>query len=348
MNKNKKIGFACAYTPLVLIRAAGFEPYRILPTGDSPDQAGLHLHDNLCPHVKRLLDRALIDDLPELAGLVMVSSCDAMRRLVDAWLLVRPDDPIAMIDLPPGNDQQFQAFFCRELEQLKDVLSEWSGLPVTGQQVVDSTQQYNELVDKLEQLRLRLETNPSGPAIIQREYNYSVTTSLEESLSRVNELLGRQHPTEPCTGVPIYLFGNVMPDPEAMELFASSGCRIVSDDLCTGSRQLTSLAVDDPDRAHEQLACSLLARPICGRTFSAEQPGTLAKEVVIRAKQLGVKGVIAHVMKFCDPYLIRLPDVRNALRRAELPLLVLEGDCSMRSLGQQRTRIEAFSEMIGD
>ncbi|MCP4606591.1 MAG: 2-hydroxyacyl-CoA dehydratase [Proteobacteria bacterium] len=348
MNKNKKIGFACAYTPLALIHAAGFEPYRILPMGDSPDQAGLYLHDNLCPHVKRLVDRALVDDLPDLAGLVMVSSCDAMRKLVDAWRSVRPDDPIVMIDLPPNNDQQFQSFFCGELTQLRDLLSDWSGRPVTGQQVVDSTLQYNELVDKLEQLRTKLESNPRGPAIVQREYNYSVTTSLKESVARLDELLSEEQPVESNTGVPVYLFGNVMPDPKAMELFASAGCRIVSDDLCTGSRQLTSLAVDDPDRALEQLARSLLARPICARTFSAAQPGTLAKDVVTRAKQLGAKGVIAHVMKFCDPYLIRLPAVRQELREAGLPFLVLEGDCRMGSLGQQRTRIEAFSEMIGD
>ena len=64
------------------------------------------------------------------------------------------------------------------------------------------------------------------------------------------------------------------------------------------------------------------------------------------ALQTGARGVIAHVMKFCDPYLGRLPDVRDALRQAGIPLLVLEGDCTLRSLGQYRTRIEAFAEML--
>jgi benzoyl-CoA reductase/2-hydroxyglutaryl-CoA dehydratase subunit BcrC/BadD/HgdB len=53
------------------------------------------------------------------------------------------------------------------------------------------------------------------------------------------------------------------------------------------------------------------------------------------------------VMKFCDPYLARLPAVRAELKQAGLPLLVLEGDCTLRSLGQHRTRIEAFVEMLG-
>ena len=48
-----RIGYTCAYTPLPLIAAAGFTPYRILPMGDTPDQAGQYLHDNLCPHAIR-------------------------------------------------------------------------------------------------------------------------------------------------------------------------------------------------------------------------------------------------------------------------------------------------------
>nr|MBL0712275.1 2-hydroxyacyl-CoA dehydratase [Desulfobacterales bacterium] len=57
-------------------------------------------------------------------------------------------------------------------------------------------------------------------------------------------------------------------------------------------------------------------------------------------------GVIGHTLKFCDPYLARLPMIRDTLREAGLPLLLLEGDCSLRSIGQQRTRIEAFIEML--
>ncbi len=80
-----RIGFSCAYTPLPVIAAAGFVPHRVLPLSASPDQAGRHLHDNICPHVKRLVDRAMDDDLPPMAGMVVVNSCDAMRRLADAW-----------------------------------------------------------------------------------------------------------------------------------------------------------------------------------------------------------------------------------------------------------------------
>ena len=74
--KLSRIGFTCSYTPLALIDAAGFTPYRILPVGESPDRAGEVLHDNLCPHVKRVLDRVLYNDVPELEGVILLNSCD--------------------------------------------------------------------------------------------------------------------------------------------------------------------------------------------------------------------------------------------------------------------------------
>jgi benzoyl-CoA reductase/2-hydroxyglutaryl-CoA dehydratase subunit BcrC/BadD/HgdB len=83
--KRERIGFTCAYTPLALIDAAGFSPVRLLPLTDAPDQAGSVLHENLCPLVKKIIDRALFGDLPAISGLVVMNSCETMRRLADAW-----------------------------------------------------------------------------------------------------------------------------------------------------------------------------------------------------------------------------------------------------------------------
>jgi hypothetical protein len=87
-----------------MIHAAGLAPYRVLPVGGAPEEAGFWPHDNLCPHVKRILDRALASDLPELAGVVFMASCDAMRRLADAWQTVRPETRLVVLDLPVADD----------------------------------------------------------------------------------------------------------------------------------------------------------------------------------------------------------------------------------------------------
>jgi len=98
--------------------------------------------------------------------------------------------------------------------------------------------------------------------------------------------------------------------------------------------------------AYLEMARSLQRKPPCARTFSPSAPGRIAVDVVAAAKAAGAAGVIGYTLKFCDPYLARLPMVRAALKEAGLPMLMLEGDCTLRSIGQQRTRIEAFIEML--
>lgn len=126
MEISKNIGFACAYTPLALIDAAGCAPYRLLPTGEWPDQAGRLLHDNICPTVKRLVDRAMSNDLPDMAGVVFINSCDAMRRMADAWRQIRKNENVILIDLPATDDDPAASYFQTELDQLINALELWT------------------------------------------------------------------------------------------------------------------------------------------------------------------------------------------------------------------------------
>ncbi len=350
MSANGLVGFACAYTPLPVIDAAGLVPFRVLPVGDAPDQAGSLLHDNLCPHVKRVLDRAMADDLPDLLGVVLMNSCDAMRRLVDAWAAARPADRAVLVDLPADRSDASEAYFRGELVRLAKTLSAWSGRSVTDDDVRCSIDRYNELAQGLARLdRCAADgTLRGGRPALQALLNRSVTRPLDESLAELGRLEPEgEPPASADPHVPVFLFGNVLPDAEAFELFEACGARVIADDLCTGSRQIAPLRLDGTGDVYAQLARALLSRPPCARTVTTAQPGMLAESVLARARECGAKGVIAHVMKFCDPYLARLPMVRRTLRDAGVPLLVLEGDCTLRSLGQHRTRIEAFVEMLG-
>lgn len=344
------VGFTCAYTPLPLIDAAGLVPFRILPMGAAPDRAGGVLHDNICPHVKRVLDRALAGDLPELAGVVLMNSCDAMRRLADAWQTAGPGDEVILVDLPVDGSQNAAAYFAGELDRLANRLAAWSGREVTTDAVTRSVERYNNLAAGLDRLaeRAARDALPGGRRALQEMANRSVTEPAAECLVALKRLAEAPDPPQGRDSrVPVLLFGNVLPDPEAFDLFEACGCRIVADDVCTGARQMAPIQLDGGEDVMRTLARWILSRPPCARTLETDQPGLLARHVLKRAEECGARGVIAHVMKFCDPYLARLPAVREALRQADLPLLVLEGDCTLRSLGQHRTRIEAFAEMLG-
>jgi benzoyl-CoA reductase/2-hydroxyglutaryl-CoA dehydratase subunit BcrC/BadD/HgdB len=343
------IGFTCAYTPLALIDAAGFAPFRVLPMGESPDTAGLVLHDNLCPHVKRVLDRARDSDLPELAGIVFLNSCDAMRRLSDGWRKVRPKDRVILLDLPVTENEGSISYFASELSRFADALAGWSGRPIADGALEHSLERYDELARLLERVRERSSrgTLEGGAAEMQRLYNGTACAPFSESLKLLRELVTAPEPDpEADAGVPVFLFGNVLPDPEAFALFESCGVRVVGEDLCTGSRLFHPLELDGSGELFSQLARGLLSRPLCARTFEAANPGSMAEDIVRSATACNARGVIGYTVKFCDPYISRLPGVREALRAAGLPYLQIEGDCTMGSVGQQRTRIEAFIEML--
>ncbi len=346
--KNRAIGFTCSYTPISLIEAAGFSPYRILPVGDSEDQAGQWMHDNVCPHVKRVLDRTLGGDLPEnLAGVVIINSCDAMRRLADAWRRADPSSRVICIDLPIRSDERSVDFYAGQLRELTDWLGAISGNTPGESDVSSAMARFQVLAEHFGRLRGYLAAGilTGGAARLQDLYNRCATRPVEASIDELEKIVADE--SSRAKGVPVYLFGNVMPDAQAMSLFESCGARVVVEDLCTGSRLFKPLMENDDDSdVFKVLAESLLTGVGCARTIDAA-PGATAGNVLARAKAAGAKGVIGHTVKFCDPYIARMPGIREFMREAEMPFLMLEGDCTLRSIGQHRTRIEAFLEMIG-
>ncbi|MDP1993175.1 MAG: 2-hydroxyacyl-CoA dehydratase family protein [Syntrophales bacterium] len=349
MSVNKGvIGFACAYTPLPLIHAAGFAPYRILPNVDCPDQAGRLLHDNLCPHVKRVLDRAMSGMLPDLKGMVFMNSCDSMRRLYDAWKAVKPVMNTALIDLPAVATDASVGFFRDELERLSRTLEQWGGTEINDASLARSIGLYNRVSSLFAALREKARRSElrDNSAALQEACNRASISSPEESIAFLEAILKEGvdiKQGEP--GVPVYLFGNMLPEPEAFTLFESCGAHIVSDDLCTGSRLFAAIETGKGDILLN-LARGILGRPSCARTFSAKRPGSLGDDVTAAAINAGARGVIGYTAKFCDPYIARLPGVQESLKREGIPFLLLEGDCTLRSIGQHRTRIEAFIEMM--
>jgi benzoyl-CoA reductase/2-hydroxyglutaryl-CoA dehydratase subunit BcrC/BadD/HgdB len=278
-----------------------------------------------------------------------MNSCDAMRRLADAWARVRPNDNIILLDLPVTVDDAAVAYFTGELSRLNDALSEWCGHTITHRRIAASIVRYNKLPPLLSRLRERLRQNKlsGGSTRMQRLYNAAMSLSFDKSRVELERALAEPQSEDPVQdGIPVYLFGNVLADPEALELFESCSARIIEDDLCTGSRLFAPIEFDERQDGLPQISSSLLSRPPCARTFDPAQPLKLAQDILARAQASGARGVIGQTIKFCDPYLDRLPAVRQALRRAGIPLLLLEGDCSLRTIEQQRTRIEAFIEML--
>ncbi|MBF0225266.1 MAG: 2-hydroxyacyl-CoA dehydratase [Desulfobacterales bacterium] len=350
MLTNKLVGFTCSYTPLPLIHAAGYAPYRLFPLDNSKDSAGHILHDNLCPHVKKILDRGIDNNTPEMSGVVFMNSCDAMRRLFDGWRKARPNDKAILIDFPATSDDSAINFFALELSRLWKELWEWNGRVGDLSSIKQSISIYNDLYSLFSDVtsKIRKARLKDGNLKIQELYNKASTEPPENIIPILKNLQASINSAldNDSNSVPIFLFGNVLYELDAFKLFNDCGAFICDDDLCTGSRLFYPINITEEEDLFLSLSKSIFSRSFCARTFDPKYPLKFAEDILNKAKACNAKGVIAHVLKFCDPYLIRLPIVREILKENSLPLLVLEGDCTLRSIGQQKTRIEAFIEML--
>ncbi|MBU1340532.1 MAG: 2-hydroxyacyl-CoA dehydratase family protein [Proteobacteria bacterium] len=344
----KKIGFTCAYTPVPLIEAAGFSPFRVFPESKAPDQAGHLLHDNLCPHVKKVLDRALADDLPDLEGMIFINSCDAMRRLSDAWHAARPQDEILLLDLPSGISSLSIDFLSKEYDRLAKTLFEWNHKPFSLEKIKEKIDNWNHLAAMAKKIEKTMskEYFPGYASRLQHIINTAATDSIDTAAAAAKDHL---HPIGPAQKgrIPVFIFGNLLFDPNVYNLFEEWNLHVAASDFCTSSRFISPIDVKKDETIFRSLAGSFLSQTPCARTMETTVPGSIAQKIVQQAKETNAKGVIGFTLKFCDPYLARIPMIRKALQEASLPFLMLEGDCTMGSLGQQQTRIEAFTEMLG-
>ena len=64
------------------------------------------------------------------------------------------------------------------------------------------------------------------------------------------------------------------------------------------------------------------------------------------AAEYKADGVIHYGLQFCQPYLMESIPVEKALEDKGIPTLRLETDYSMEDMGQLKTRIEAFIEVL--
>lgn len=277
-----------------------------------------------------------------------MNSCDAMRRLYDAWLAVRPGQKAVLLDLPQTKDEPALAFFATELARLVETLAEWSGQAPDQSRLEIAIGQYNEIANRLEKMRAGLMASPPGIAAVdlQKLTNLAATSGFATTLEKLANPEPASAGSWVADGVPVFLFGNVLPDPEVFSFLAECGVRVISDDLCTGSRMFRPIPVDQAEPPLLNLSRGLLGGVACARTFDMAKPGGLAADIVAKAKSCNARGVIGYTVKFCDPYLARLPHLRATLSQERIPFLLLEGDCTLRSVGQQRTRVEAFIEML--
>ena len=338
----------CSYTPLELIYAGGFLPYRIIGHSEPPKNADSYIHPNFCQFVKSTIDVAIDGGYNFLEGVVFVNSCDAMRRLHDVWKRYVPTKFIHILDIPMGNLSLGDTYLKEEFDKLRCALENYASITISDQDIENAIEVYNEsrsIYNRLNALRTKNPPSITGTELMKFTSDFFETDpkvwnkETKDFLDKINTPLNNQTKSN---NPRVLLSGSPLHEIDFISFIEEIGLNVVYEDLCTGSK-FFDLVIQDSQDVLGSLSEAYLTRTPCARMMKLKER---AEQIYKNAERFKVDGIIHHSLKFCDTYLYDVPALKAILTEKGLNVLFIESDGGLGNVNQIRTRIEAFSEII--
>ena len=356
-NSGKKvISYFCCFVPDEIITAFDMVPYRIQGSQSEPiDQADACIETMACPFARSCFNLALNGEYDFLDGFVAPHSCDTVERMYHIWRYYKPAPFTHFINVPHMMGPSSDEFYHKELEFFIKGLEQWSGKKLDTGKFREAIRLYNQRRAVLRELyELR---KPDPPLVSGTEITEVLVAGMgipaAEHIELVKRLIAevKGRPRPKAQKLPrVFLWGNEIDDIAFMKLIEESGAYVVMDDLCTGSRFFW----DDVPETNDPLD-GIVSRYLhihCPRS-NIPKAETREKDLENRygyinrfIKEWNANGVIFYIIRYCDTCELEGPDLREYLNEMKLPVLMIEDDYSTSTIGQLRTRVQAFLEMI--
>lgn len=340
------IGFFCPHVPEELIQAAGALPFRLMGTPIKMSHVQAHLPPNCCHLVKSSVESLLQDELDFLRGIIFSHTCDTMQGLAEIWALQRRIPLQFNLMIPSHFDSELSRPYLKaELERFKNFLHSNVG-KITPTSLKASIQLFNRIRQNLQKIySRRLESrNQISGADFARIIRAGYLMDRRRYLDLLDELLRSPAKKEKSEDrVPVYLLGNMIHSDFYFSMIEEAGAVAVQDDLCSGTRFLRLMVPEDADPI-DGLTSRYFNSFLCPTQYKGAHARieTLLREV----ETSGAKGVIFLLYKYCESHFFDYPDLKQALESRGIPTLLLEVEDPSYSIGQLKTRVQAFVEML--
>jgi benzoyl-CoA reductase/2-hydroxyglutaryl-CoA dehydratase subunit BcrC/BadD/HgdB len=228
---------------------------------------------------------------------------------------------------------------------------------MTEDSLAEAIRLHNVLRDKVKTLYGLRKEDP--PRISGTELTKVVTVvsslPVHEAIALLDEVMEEitQRKESPLKRGPrILIDGACIDNAELIQLTEDLGANVVADTICNGARDSWPQVRVDGDPI-DALSHRYLDGVNCPKTYRENKAGTFEGDIEARfgdigfmAKEFSVDGAILYVYKFCDPFGFEVPARKAYYESIDIPLLHLEDLYSGGTIGQLRTRIQAFLEMI--
>jgi bcr-type benzoyl-CoA reductase subunit C len=355
----KLIGYVCSFVPLEIITAAGCIPFRVRGNVHEPITMGDTLLETIvCPYYRSCFDLSVKQKYAFLSGMVIPHGCDSMVRSYSAWSYSLPYSYFHFVNIPTVCDESSFEFFNAELNTFRKSLGKFAGKEITDNDLAKAIRIHNENRDKVRALYEFRKADP--PLISGTELTMVLTVGSSLPIGEANTLfdqvlaeMGRRQKSPLKKGPRLFIDGACLDNIELIKIVEEIGGNVVADTLCNGARDYfprTDVGGDPIDA----LARRYLDKIHCPKTYRGNKTGAFEGDIASRfgdigtyAKEFKVDGAILYVYKYCDPFGFEVPARKAYYKSINVPLLYLEDVYSAGTIGQLKTRIQAFLEMIG-
>ncbi|MEM2098885.1 MAG: 2-hydroxyacyl-CoA dehydratase family protein [Candidatus Bathyarchaeia archaeon] len=363
--KGKKvIGYLCMFAPIELILAADAIPVRVNSGWYDAAKLGDRIVPvEVCPIIRSTIGAKMISLSPYLElsdALISVLTCDGMTKLSE---ILGDHKQIWAMPIPRIKDTtQATRFWREELLIIKQKIEELTGNKINGKKLksaIELTQKATKAFRRLQELR------KTAPVIMGRdamlvnqtymwddvkrwtEKTEALCDELEKRVKEKNWVCAPDTPRVMVTGTPM-----IWPDnwkvPTLIEEATPQGI-LVADELCSSERLLYDpVGVDEwtMDDMLNAISERYLLASTCPCFTSEDGNEDRINWLLTKIKEWNVNGVIYYVVRGCMLYAMEYTRIKRVLDRLNIPVYYLDTEYTREDVGQLKTRIEAFLEML--
>ena len=361
VNEGKRaLGYNCYYIPEVLLNLGDCFSTRLrAPRCTSPDVATYYMTGRTCPYVRSILERAIEGGYNHLSAVFGSESCAAMERMEEQLYLLKPIKRdgffVTIIDPPMKGDKTNLDYYKVQLKRhvLGAMERSW-GVDVSDEAMRAAIEKFNKLCRVITEIGdLRKLPNPPITG-----YEFHVIMLVSEVcphdliLPYLEETLEELKKREPDPVFPfrarVVLAGSEIDDPEFTKLVEMCGAMVVADRYCFGSLpSREEIEIRDGETAFDAICRHYLHWNQCARFMDGMKIDQRHEELLRLVKEYSADGIIYENMKFCEFWSYeKVLASHIMIEENGIPCATIEKEYALGSVGQLRTRFQAFVESL--
>jgi len=355
-NKRKIVGTFCVYVPEELVLAVDGVCVGLCAGAEvGSAEAERFIPRNTCALIKAFMGFKLAGLCPyvELTDLIVgETTCDGKKKAYEIFNEITKK--VYIMELPNMKSEEDRKLWLGEVKKFKDKMEALSGRKITLDDLKKAASIVNgkrKALQRLSRLRAADPSPISGldALLVNQIVFYDDPLRFTEMTNKLCDELEER--VRQGTGVTekgstrILISGSPMaiPNWKLHSVIEGSGAVVVGEESCVGERNHRDLLDENfssIDEALEKIASRYLGIHCACFTPNDERMDDIKSLV----KSLCAQGVIHYSLQFCTPYMMEAYKAEKAV--TDVPFMRIETDYSMEDVGQLKSRVEAFIEVI--